>query len=171
MNWTSSSFVAGMFASLALAGCGQRDSDAAPVNTTIVEGASEGAKAPRVEAVETQPKAENQAVPAEAALWSKGTALSGTCRVEVNGSSIMDGQCSGLGHGDSIFLTAERDGCSVELGKEGAQATGKLFAYRNTCWIDEAKGQSLEEEVVLPSSKFEDGCWRASGVEVCVARS
>src|SRR3954453_9685477 len=52
---------------------------------------------------------------ASQSIWRKGGDVQGTCHVTVGGKSLMDGACGGAGHGSSVFVTAQRDGCSIEL--------------------------------------------------------
>jgi hypothetical protein len=98
---------------------------------------------------------------ASQSIWSKGRDVHGTCHVTVGGKSLMDGACGGVGHGSSVFVTAQRDGCSIELIQRPQGVTGKIFAYKDTCG-------ELETEVNLGVFKAEGSCWRTGSARICL---
>jgi hypothetical protein len=65
-----------------------------------------------------------------ASIFQKGRAISGTCFAEFRGTVLMNGRCSGLGHRDSLFVTAEKDSCSLNITRSGQVA---ISAYRGEC--------------------------------------
>jgi len=66
-------------------------------------------------------------------IWLKGGSIKRTCTASVGGNRLMSGPCSGLGHGNTLFVTAERDGCSDKLQRTKTGITGKIFAYKDAC--------------------------------------
>jgi hypothetical protein len=73
----------------------------------------------------------------------------------------MNGPCEGAGHGSSIFVTADRDGCSIELTRKSGGVTGSLFAYKDDCG-------TLEKDVNLGPFRPAGACWVAAAAKVCV---
>ena len=65
-----------------------------------------------------------------ASIFQKGRILSGTCVAKFRGAVLMDGKCSGLGHGNSLFVTADKDQCSLNITRSGEVA---ISAYRGVC--------------------------------------
>lgn len=94
-------------------------------------------------------------------IWKKGAAVQGTCRAVVAGKTVMDGPCAGMGHGASVFVTARKDGCSIELTKSAKGVVGKIFEYKDVCG-------ELEGDVALGSFKPDGNCWKAASAEVCL---
>lgn len=94
-------------------------------------------------------------------IWKAGGTVTGTCFAKVGSAILMDGPCSGAGHGTSVFVTAERDGCSIDLSRHGASATGSLFAYKDACG-------ELESDVNLGSFSPDGACWASQMARVCV---
>lgn len=94
-------------------------------------------------------------------IWKKGAAVQGTCRAVVAGKTVMDGRCAGLGHGSSVFVTAQKDGCSIELTRNAKGVVGKIFEYKDVCG-------ELEGDVDLGSFKPDGNCWKAAAAEVCL---
>lgn len=98
---------------------------------------------------------------AMASIWKDGQGVSGTCYAKVGNSVYMDGPCSGLGHGGSLFVTAEADGCSFDVTLKGQRAAGSLFAYRNTCG-------DLEADVAVGPFERQGECWSAPNARFCL---
>lgn len=73
--------------------------------------------------------APTMAAPA-AGIFQKGRRVSGTCFATFKGVVLMNGRCLGLGHGRSVFVTSEKDGCSLEITPSGDVL---ISAYRNEC--------------------------------------
>lgn len=94
-------------------------------------------------------------------IWKKGAAVQGTCRAVVAGKTVMDGRCAGLGHGSSVFVTAQKDGCSIELTRSAKGVVGRIFEYKNVC-------AELEGDVDLGGFKPAGNCWKAASAEVCL---
>lgn len=94
-------------------------------------------------------------------IWKKGAAVEGRCRAVVAGKTVMDGPCAGLGHGGSVFVTASKDGCSIELKKSAKGVVGKIFEYKDVCG-------DLEGDVQLGSFKPDGSCWKAASAELCL---
>jgi hypothetical protein len=65
-----------------------------------------------------------------ASIFQKGREISGTCFAKYRGTVLMNGPCKGLGHGDSLFVTAEKDQCSLDVTRSGEVA---ISAYRGDC--------------------------------------
>lgn len=101
------------------------------------------------------------AAPPHHSIWKKGSDINGICRATVGGKLLMNGSCAGLGHGDSIFVTAARDGCSIELTRARAGVSGKIFAYKNSCG-------DLDDDVQLGSFKQVGNCWTSASAKVCL---
>lgn len=96
-------------------------------------------------------------------IWKKGAAVQGTCRAVVAGKTVMDGPCAGMGHGASVFVTARKDGCSIELTKSAKGVVGKIFEYKDVCKELEGEG-----DVALGSFKPDGNCWKAASAKVCL---
>ncbi len=94
-------------------------------------------------------------------IWRDGGDLVGTCFAKVGRTALMDGPCEGAGHGNSIFVTADRDGCSIELNRHGNTVTGSLSAYRNSCG-------EIDSDVNLGGFTPAGDCWAGSTAKVCV---
>lgn len=73
----------------------------------------------------------------------------------------MNGPCGGAGHGNSIFVTAERDGCSIELARKRGVVTGKIFAYKDSCG-------DINNDVQLGRFKQVGNCWASAAAKVCL---
>lgn len=99
-------------------------------------------------------------------IWADGASVSGTCRISIDGERYMMGPCSGAGHGSSVFVTAEADGCSVELNQDGTSVRGKLFAYKNTCGSENSPANN--SDVDLGTFTQDGRCWIAKNAEVCL---
>jgi len=65
-----------------------------------------------------------------ASIFQKGRVISGDCFAKFRGAVLMTGKCSGLGHGDSLFVTAAKDSCSLRITPSGDVA---ISAYRGEC--------------------------------------
>ncbi len=100
------------------------------------------------------------------AIWADGQRIGGNCRVRVMGETLMDGLCSGAGHGDSVFVTAERDGCSIELSRDQGTVLGKVFAYKDTCGSPESAPNKAD--VSLGPLVVEGGCWHSKLASICL---
>lgn len=105
--------------------------------------------------------------PITSTIWAKGSTVSGTCRATVDGKVVMDGPCSGLGHGSTVFVTAERDGCSVELTKTKAGVIGKILAYKDTCGDSDTAVN--DHDVALGSFQPSGSCLRAKAASLCLS--
>lgn len=104
-----------------------------------------------------------------ASIWENNQSVSGNCRVSVEGEMVMDGPCSGLGHGNSIFVTAERDGCSIELSRSKGAVKGKVFAYKDTCGSPESAPNNSDVDLGVFATEGE--CLRSNSASVCLAPS
>jgi hypothetical protein len=104
-----------------------------------------------------------------ASIWKNNQSVSGNCRVSVAGEMVMDGPCSGLGHGTSVFVTAERDGCSIELSRSKGTVKGKVFAYKNTCGSPESAPNNSDVDLGVFATEGE--CLRSNSASVCLAPS
>ena len=91
----------------------------------------------------------------------------GSCQVNYQDRVIMAGACSGKVDAKSVVMTAEHGGCTVELAISGNSATGKLFGYRDTCWLDEAAGTEIEGDVSLGTLTKAGACWSGPAGQVC----
>lgn len=94
----------------------------------------------------------------------------GQCRVEYQGRTVIDGDCNGTATDYSAFITAAEGGCTVELvwASQGTVGNGKLFGYRNACWIDEQAGRQVEQDVSLGEFTKVDGCWVGANAKLCL---
>ena len=63
-------------------------------------------------------------------IFQKGRAISGTCFAKFRGAVLMDGRCSGLGHRNSLLVTAKRDSCTLDITRDGEVS---ISAYRGEC--------------------------------------
>lgn len=97
-------------------------------------------------------------------LWSSET-LSGSCNVYNAGKLVFSAACSGKGHGDSIFVTSQADGCSVELTKGERSVTGSVFAYRDIC---PGLGEDDTTPVDLGEFKISGGCFESEKTSICL---
>lgn len=95
------------------------------------------------------------------AIWKDGQAIAGTCYAEHDQVVLMDGACSGLGHGGSLFVTAEADGCSLDISRHGEKARGSLFAYKNACG-------ELESDVAVGPLVKSGNCWIGDNARFCL---
>ncbi|MBX9640096.1 MAG: SHOCT domain-containing protein [Mycobacteriaceae bacterium] len=100
---------------------------------------------------------------AASSVWKAGASVSGSCRATLNGKTIMEGACSGAGHGSSIFMTAEHGGCSIELTRKSGQITGDMFAYKDVC-------EGLEDGETVNLGRFtqQGGCMRSARASLCL---
>jgi hypothetical protein len=103
---------------------------------------------------------------APASIWKNGGDVRGTCRAVVAGRAVMNGLCGGGGHGNSIFVTAEKDGCSIELTRGRGGVTGKIFAYKNICAGGD--GPPNDGDVNLGRFTLVNGCWQSGTARVCL---
>lgn len=99
-------------------------------------------------------------------VWENGATISGQCSVVVEGRKIIEGGCSGMGHGNSLFVTSDADGCSVEITRESGGLSGKVFAYRNRC---EPLGENDTIPVGLGKFAEKDGCIGNGSSKLCLA--
>ncbi|WP_156500407.1 hypothetical protein [Croceicoccus bisphenolivorans] len=99
-------------------------------------------------------------------IWANGATISGQCSVVVEGRKIIEGGCSGMGHGNSLFVTSDADGCSVEITREARGLSGKVFAYRNPC---EPLGENDTTPVGLGNFTEKDGCLDNGSSKLCLA--
>lgn len=106
---------------------------------------------------------------AASSIWTDGVSVSGNCTATVAGRKVMSGACSGRGHGSSVFVTAEYDGCSIELTRTDGQVTGSLFAYKNTCGSPESAPNN--RNIDLGSFTLDGDCWRTKSTSVCLRPS
>lgn len=96
-------------------------------------------------------------------VWKSDASVSGSCRATLNGKTIMEGACSGAGHGSSIFVTAEHGGCSIELTRKSGQITGDMFAYKDVC-----EGLEDAEHINLGRFTEQGGCIRSASASLCL---
>lgn len=92
-------------------------------------------------------------------IFQKGRVISGTCFAKLRGAPLMNGACSGLGHGNSLFVTAEKDGCSLEIIRSGR---GAISAYKNEC------GNLDSSDTPIGTFKPVGNCLVAPAAKVCL---
>lgn len=112
--------------------------------------------------------ATEQAAVRPSTLASSGDIVSGDCDIQLSGRQIMSGGCGGKADETTAFITADNSGCTVELTWTSTGARGKLFAYKNTCWIDEAASSQVEGDIDLGVFARVDGCWVGRDSKVCL---
>lgn len=133
-----------------------------------------GGDDPQIAPLETQQPSSTPTVEASIAsqigagvsIWRDGADVSGTCRISIYGEKYMMGPCSGAGHGSSVFVTAEADGCSIELTRDGSSVRGRLFAYKNTCGSEGSPPNN--SDVDLGTFRQDGRCLIAKDAEVCL---
>lgn len=111
-----------------------------------------------------QPAPSDPAAADLADLWSSET-VSGACNVYNGGSLVFSAACSGKGHGDSIFVTSQADGCSVELNKGKRSVTGSVFAYRDIC---PGLGEDDTTPVDLGEFEISGDCFESGQTSICL---
>ena len=94
-------------------------------------------------------------------IFERGRAISGTCFVKFEGAILMNGLCSGLGHGDSLFVTSNKDACSLSITRSGEAA---ISAYRGDCGSSDL-GSDDEPIGIL---KRIGNCWVGANAKVCL---
>ena len=94
-------------------------------------------------------------------IFQKGREISGTCFAKFHGVVLMNGKCAGLGHRDSLFVTAEKDQCSLNITRSGEVA---ISAYRGDCG---ASGLG-STDVAIGKLKAVGGCLVAANARVCL---
>ena len=103
------------------------------------------------------------------AASTDGDYVHGNCRVTAGGRMLMNGECGGLARENTVFVTSSTDGCSVELTKAGDAVRAKLFAYKDVCWADEAKTESLDIDLDIGMLTMnQESCWVGPGSEICL---
>ena len=96
-----------------------------------------------------------------ASIFQKGRAISGTCFAKFKGAVLMNGKCSGLGHRNYLFVTAEKDSCSLSIARSGEVA---ISAYRGECGDSEL---GMDEESLGELKPVRD-CLVGRNVRVCL---
>lgn len=115
--------------------------------------------------------AEEELAPASTAdenIWKNNKPITGSCKVSTGRHEVMRGQCSGLSTPSDIVLTAESGGCTIELNRAKNGAVAKLYAYRDTCWLNEASELSVESDIQLGYVELRNDCWIGDKIELCV---
>lgn len=102
------------------------------------------------------------------ATLKDGATLSGYCLVSIGDNKVMDGPCSGAGHGNSLFISSESDGCSVELTNSSSSVTGTLLAYKDVCWLDKVSGVEVKDELPLGKFEYSGRCWSNDRARICL---
>ena len=124
---------------------------------------------PSLEEVDPEPTVDAGAMEASQSTTGDDNFVYGSCRVTVGGRLLMNGDCSGKAHPGSVFVTSATDGCTVELTWSGDRATAKLFSYKNVCWADEAKTETLDVDLEVGTlTRNQDSCWVGPGSEICL---
>lgn len=101
------------------------------------------------------------AQPAATSIWKNGGLVAGSCHVTVGHQVLMSGPCRGAGHGNAVTVTADKDGCTVDLVRKGTKVMGYLTAYRNVCG-------EIESEVQLGAFVQQGGCWVGRSARLCL---
>lgn len=123
----------------------------------------------RNEAIMAAENARGEAWRRETDESSNSELVNGNCQVSISSKKVMNGICSGKVTDSSVFITADSGGCTVEINRGQSNAgNAKLFAYKDTCWIDENAGTSVENDINLGHMELRDGCWIGRNSEICL---
>lgn len=101
-------------------------------------------------------------------IWRNGVDIAGQCQVILDDKKVMDGPCSGMGRGGSLFITDQASGCSVELNRLQSNVSGTLLAYKDICWLDENARLQVESDIALGNFRNSAGCWVNGQARICL---
>lgn len=124
----------------------------------------------KTNASEMQQQIQPTQVAKTASSESKKDIVYGQCQVRVQGKAVMEGDCSGLADESTVFVTSESDGCTVEMVNiHNRTAKAKIFAYKNTCWLDKAAGLEIENDIDLGELVMnKEDCWVGRQAKICL---
>jgi hypothetical protein len=83
------------------------------------------------------------------------------CFAKLNGEVLMNGRCSGLGHRNSVFVTSDKDACSLNISRSGEIA---ISAYRGACGSSDLGSDDEPIGTVRKSGN----CWTGANARVCL---
>lgn len=119
---------------------------------------------------ESEPVGPSMAEQGEA-MAASNLSVSGNCSVTWQGKEVMAGACSGAERPDQIVLTADRDGCTIEINKSGSGSTAKVYAYRNICRVNGSDDETVEDDIDYGTVQLSNGCWIGRDLKACIKPS